>query len=85
MSRLIVYGSDSCLGWQDTLEALDALEKDPDFAPTIEVRRLADHGDEFRQLGTVICPAFVFEGEVIEVGPSNPETIKDTVARAGGG
>lgn len=85
MSSLIVYGSDGCLGWQDTLEALETLEEDPDFSSTIEIRRPEDHEDEFRQLGTVICPAFVFEGEVIEVGPPNLERIKDTVARAGGG
>lgn len=79
MSTLIVYGSKGCLGWEETLEFLDTLQNDPDFSPVIEIRNLKNHREEFEELGAMICPAYVFRGEVIAVGTPDPAFLKDAV------
>lgn len=79
MPSLIIYGSEDCLGWEDTLEVVEKLKSDPEFGFPVEIRSPENHEQAFRELGAVICPAYVFEDEVISVGPTDHDYIKRSI------
>lgn len=71
------------MGWEETREALDELEDDPDFEPGIVQLDPAEHEQRFRELGLVVCPSIVYRDEIIAVGPPNADSIKTIVKELG--
>ncbi|MFB6355850.1 MAG: hypothetical protein ABEJ65_04975 [bacterium] len=79
MGSLLVFGSEDCMAWEDTVELIEQLESSEDFYPAIECLDPVEHNEKFQEYNLVICPSFVYEGELIAVGPSTPEDIKSSV------
>lgn len=79
MSELLVYGSEDCMGWEDVEDLLDELKSDPDCNIEIDVRDPAKHWEEFQDKGLVVCPSFLFNDELIAVGPQDPDDLKEII------
>lgn len=78
VNRLIVYGSENCIGWKDVQALLGELRsREPEYV--IEVRDPADHREEFREKGLVVCPSFLFGGELIAVGVPRVQTLREKI------
>lgn len=79
VDRLIVYGSKDCMGWQDVQALLAELRQPGDLDYVIDVRDPAEHPEEFRDKGLVVCPSYLFNGELIAVGVPRAETLRDKI------
>lgn len=84
VGELLVYGSEDCLGWQEISELIETLRNEPRLDVSVTVRDPLEHRDEFQEKGLVICPSFLYEGELIAVGPPDRDELLQTIDNQSG-
>lgn len=79
MNLLLVFGSEDCPSWERTRKLIDELENDEGLSLDLRVLDPAEHKEQFRGYGLVICPSIVYRDEVISVGPPDVDHVKGKI------